>query len=168
MLKIKTTVLLVTFLLVLSACNASTASTPEQSVELPPTPYPDTPAPAEIDVPLVEAPALVNFHFINELDGWGVTETQIVRTNDGGITWYNVTPPDVTETGYSVRHFVLDVNHSWARGERRHEPLRETKFRWRELLRALKDMRVGGWVVCESPSMEDDAVLLQRAFKRLK
>ncbi len=54
------------------------------------------------------------------------------------------------------------------KGERRHQPLRDTKFRWRELLRALKDMRVGGWVVCESPSMEDDAVLLQRAFKRLK
>jgi len=54
------------------------------------------------------------------------------------------------------------------KGERRHQPLRETKFRWRELLRALKDLRVGGWVVCESPSMEDDAVLLQRAFKRLK
>jgi len=56
---------------------------------------------------------LVSIHFINELDGWGVTETQIVRTNDGGITWYNVTPPDVTETGYSVEMFALDNNHVW-------------------------------------------------------
>lgn len=54
------------------------------------------------------------------------------------------------------------------KGERRHEPLRETKFRWKELLRALKDLRVGGWVVCESPCMEDDALLLQRTYKRLK
>jgi len=54
------------------------------------------------------------------------------------------------------------------RGERRHQPLRETKFRWRELLRALKDMRVGGWVVCESPEMEDDAVRLQQAYRRLR
>src|SRR5262245_17206318 len=54
------------------------------------------------------------------------------------------------------------------KGERRHEPLRQTKFRWRELLRALKDMRVGGWVVCESPNMEDDALILQRAYKRMK
>ena len=54
------------------------------------------------------------------------------------------------------------------RGERRHEPLRETKFRWKELLRALKDMRVRGWVVCESPQMEDDALLLQRTYRRLK
>lgn len=54
------------------------------------------------------------------------------------------------------------------RGERRHEPLRRTKFRWRELLRALKDMRVGGWVVCESPEMEDDALRLQQAYRRMK
>ncbi len=54
------------------------------------------------------------------------------------------------------------------KGERRHEPLRETKFRWKELLRALKDMRVGGWVVSESPCMEDDALLLQQTYKRMK
>jgi len=54
------------------------------------------------------------------------------------------------------------------KGERRHQPLRETKFRWRDLLRALKDHRVGGWVVCESPNMEDDALLLQKTYKRMR
>jgi len=53
------------------------------------------------------------------------------------------------------------------KGERRHEPLRRTAFRWKELLRALKDMRVSGWVVCESPEMEDDALLLQKTYRRL-
>jgi len=89
----------------ISACAARTESTP--------TPYPDTPSPAEINAPLVESPALVSIQFLNELDGWGVTETQIVRTNDGGITWYNVTPPEVTEAGYSVDTFVLDNDHVW-------------------------------------------------------
>ena len=54
------------------------------------------------------------------------------------------------------------------RGERRHQSLRETKFRWRELLRALKDLRVGGWLVCESPKMEEDALLLQKTYQRIK
>jgi deoxyribonuclease-4 len=54
------------------------------------------------------------------------------------------------------------------KGERRHQPLRETRFRWRELLRALKDLRVGGWVVCESPCVEEDAVRLQKAYQRMK
>lgn len=54
------------------------------------------------------------------------------------------------------------------RGERRHQPLGETRFRWRDLLRALKDQRVAGWVVCESPAMEDDALRLQRAYRRMR
>lgn len=92
-------------LLVLSAACTVPESTP--------TPYPDTPSPAEINAPLVESPVLVSIHFINELAGLGVTETQIVRTNDGGITWYNVTPPNLTETGYSVELFALDNDHVW-------------------------------------------------------
>lgn len=79
-----------------------------------PAPYaPDTPSPAIIDAPLVDSPLLVAVHFVNSLDGWGVTETQVVRTNDGGITWYNVTPPGLNETGYSVRLEVLDTGHAW-------------------------------------------------------
>ena len=89
----------------ITACAAPPESTP--------TPYPDTLSPAEINAPLVESPALVSIQFLNELDGWGVTETQIVRTNDGGITWYNVMPSEVTEAGYSVDTFVLDNNHVW-------------------------------------------------------
>jgi len=94
-----------------TACSNDTPF--PRSAELPLTPYPDTPSPAELDAPLVEAPALVELDMLNELDGWGVTETQIVRTNDGGITWYNVTPPDVTETGYSADTFILDNDHAW-------------------------------------------------------
>lgn len=101
-------------LLFITACATQTpAPSSESSVETPPTPYPDTPAPAAIDAPIVEAPALVSVQFLNELDGWGVTETQVVRTNDGGVTWYNVTPPNVTETGYSVELFALDALHAW-------------------------------------------------------
>ena len=91
--------------LILSAC-ASASPTP--------APYsPDTPSPAIIDAPLIESPSLISVRFVNSLDGWGVTETQIVRTNDGGITWYNVTPPALTESGYSVYVSFLDAAHAW-------------------------------------------------------
>ncbi len=92
---------------------APRTSEQQELVDLPPTPFPDTPSPAGINAPLVEAPSLIKIRFLTELDGWGVTETQIVRTNDGGITWYNVTPPDAIETGYSVDWFVLDNNRVW-------------------------------------------------------
>jgi len=124
--KFKTSLLPIVVLLILSACNAPVASptaviaqatelppTQQPPTEIPPTPVPDTPAPPAINAPLVESPALVNIHFLNELDGWGVTETQILRTNDGGITWYNVTPSNVTQAGYSVNTFVLDNEHVW-------------------------------------------------------
>ena len=110
----------IAFALLLSACNISITSFPPSTeqpaippTETAPTPFPDTPAPAAIDAPLIEAPALLEIQFLNELDGWGVTETQIVRTNDGGITWYNITPPDVVETGYTIETFILDNEHVW-------------------------------------------------------
>ena len=53
-------------------------------------------------------------------------------------------------------------------GERRHLPLRRSRFRYRELLRALRDRGISGWVVCESPEMEDDALHLLRVYRRLR
>ena len=110
-------VLAIIFLLalLLTACNVPSAPVNQPAEETPtPAPYsPDTPSPPEIDAPLVESPALTSIKFLNSTDGWGVTETQIVRTNDGGVTWYNVTPIDITETGYAIDLFVLDNNHVW-------------------------------------------------------
>jgi photosystem II stability/assembly factor-like uncharacterized protein len=102
--------------LLVASCNVPSASGTGQPAEDTPTPAPyspDTPSPPEINAPLVESPALVSIQFLNSLDGWGVTETQITRTNDGGITWYNVTPTDITETGYAIDLYVLDNDHAW-------------------------------------------------------
>lgn len=105
--------LLLPITLLLASCNFSSVPA-EQPAEVTLPPYsPDTPSPPQIDAPLVEAPALVSVQFLNSLDGWGVTETQIVRTNDGGITWYNLTPPGLTEVGYSVSMEVLDNSLVW-------------------------------------------------------
>lgn len=108
---------------ILSACNVSVTSFPApptatatvkvEATEIPPTPFPDTPAPAAIAAPLIESPALIDIQFFNELDGWGIAESYLVRTNDGGITWYNVTPPDVEEVAAVVETFILDNDHAW-------------------------------------------------------
>ena len=118
--KLRVLISWVILVLIISACagNISTSSvqfadSASQSTELPPTPYPHTPSPHEINAALIEAPVLVKIQFLNEMDGWGVTETQIARTNDGGITWYDVSPPDMTETGYSIGIYVLDNDHVW-------------------------------------------------------
>ena len=110
--KFKVGIWLIAFALMVSACSGSTAQAP-QSVEPPPTPYPDTPSPAKIEAPRVESPEIIDFKMFNELNGWAVTGAEIVRTNDGGITWYNVSPPDMSETGYNVDTFFLDNDHAW-------------------------------------------------------
>jgi len=102
------------FALILVACAQGPEMPPgPESADIPPTPFPDTPAPAEIDAPLVEAPALISLNMFDELNGWAVGESEILRTNDGGVTWYNVTPPDMVEVGYSVDIFILDNDHAW-------------------------------------------------------
>lgn len=52
-------------------------------------------------------------------------------------------------------------------GERRHLPLARSQFRYRDVLRALRDAGAAGWVVCESPAQEEDARHLQRVYRRL-
>ncbi|HSG44513.1 MAG TPA: hypothetical protein VLA72_15295 [Anaerolineales bacterium] len=100
--------------LLITACTTSPVpEMPEQPVEPTPTLFPPTLSPPEINAPLVESPALTSIQFLNSTDGWGVSETQIVRTNDGGVTWYNVTPIDITEAGYAIDLFVLDNDHVW-------------------------------------------------------
>jgi photosystem II stability/assembly factor-like uncharacterized protein len=121
LMKLKALVSWVIPVLIISACAGNTpmSSTEvtglaSQPPALTPTPYPDTPSPGGINARLIEVPTLIEIEFLNELDGWGVTETEIARTNDGGITWYDVTPPDMTETGYSIEIFILDNDHVWA------------------------------------------------------
>jgi deoxyribonuclease-4 len=53
------------------------------------------------------------------------------------------------------------------KGERRHLPLEESALDWRAVLRALKDFGCAGRVLCESPIMEEDALLLRAEWDRL-
>ena len=52
-------------------------------------------------------------------------------------------------------------------GELKHVNLSESDFDYQALLRALKDAAAAGLVICESPNLEGDAVLLKKAFEAL-
>ena len=54
------------------------------------------------------------------------------------------------------------------KGEINHLNLEESDFRYRELLKALRDMEVSGYAVCESPNLEEDAQLLKRTYEKLR
>jgi deoxyribonuclease-4 len=54
------------------------------------------------------------------------------------------------------------------KGERRHLLLKESDFKYRDLLKALKSAGAGGVLICESPNLEDDALLLKRSYSRIR
>ncbi len=52
-------------------------------------------------------------------------------------------------------------------GEIKHLNLKDSDLQYVELLKALKDLDVRGMVICESPNLEEDALLLQEAYSDL-
>lgn len=53
------------------------------------------------------------------------------------------------------------------KGELKHLNLEDSDFHHAELLRALKDYEVKGLVICESPNLETDALLLQSTYSTI-
>lgn len=114
-------------MIVMAACNMPASAPPEPGQALEPAAAPaqkntapppfvpakETPRPEAINAPVIESPSIVFIEMRDEVYGWALTEKNIVRTNDGGATWYNVTPPGLTEAGYSVFPDFLDVSHAW-------------------------------------------------------
>jgi deoxyribonuclease-4 len=71
--------------------------------------------------------------------------------------------PDALKT----LHLHVSGIESGKGGERRHRNLLETSYRYEELIQALIDFQASGLVICESPNIEDDALLLQSTWREL-
>ncbi len=54
-----------------------------------------------------------------------------------------------------------------SKGERKHLNLEESDLQYVELLKALRDYNVKGLVICESPNLEEDALLLQSNYRTM-
>lgn len=53
------------------------------------------------------------------------------------------------------------------KGERKHLPLEESDMNWRDLFTALKAFDCSGTIICESPILEQDALLMQEFYRSL-
>lgn len=51
-----------------------------------------------------------------------------------------------------------------AKGEKQHLMLEESDMNYKDLMKAFKDFNIKGLIICESPIMEDDAVLLKEYY----
>lgn len=54
-----------------------------------------------------------------------------------------------------------------AKGEKKHLILEESDMNYKDLMKALKEFNVKGALVCESPNIEDDAVLMKNYYYSL-
>lgn len=64
-------------------------------------------------------------------------------------------------------HIHLSGIEYSAKGEQNHLPLQESDFNLDDLIRALKSMQCQGRILCESPVMEDDALLIMRRWNEI-
>ncbi|MGA2112827.1 MAG: hypothetical protein ABSG98_11880 [Anaerolineales bacterium] len=69
-----------------------------------------TPTPSR---PAAVSPQIDSFHMLDPNNGWAISDTEVLRTSDGGTTWYNVTPPGVSRLGFSTASFYLAANIAW-------------------------------------------------------
>jgi len=62
-------------------------------------------------------------------------------------------------------HIHIAGVHYGDKGEIRHLNLEETEFRYDEWLQVLRDLGVEGMVICESPNLEADALMLKKLYE---
>jgi deoxyribonuclease-4 len=53
------------------------------------------------------------------------------------------------------------------KGEIEHLNLKKSKFNYKDLIKALKDFNVKGFIICESPNLEKDAILIKKLYETI-
>jgi len=61
-------------------------------------------------------------------------------------------------------HIHIAGIHYGDKGEIKHLNLEDADFRYDEWLQALRDLAVEGLVICESPNLEEDALMLKKLY----
>ncbi len=64
-------------------------------------------------------------------------------------------------------HIHISGISSNSKGDLKHLNLEKSKFNWKDLMKALKDMDSRGYVICNSPNLEVDAAMLKQYYVAL-
>jgi deoxyribonuclease-4 len=64
-------------------------------------------------------------------------------------------------------HIHISGISSNSKGDLKHLNLEKSKFNWKDLMKALKDMDCRGYVICNSPNLEVDASMLKQYYAAL-
>jgi deoxyribonuclease-4 len=67
-------------------------------------------------------------------------------------------------TALDNMHIHMSGIEYTAKGERKHLTLEQSDFRYKELMKAFREYKLKGVVICESPIIEDDALLMKKTY----
>lgn len=110
-----------------------------------------------------------------ELEGLGICiDFAHGHARSGGFNSYREFAAILQQIEEKLGRAALDNMHIHVsgvaygeKGERKHLNLKESDFQYAELLKALKNYNAKGIVICESPNLEEDALLLQATYNTL-
>jgi deoxyribonuclease-4 len=95
------------------------------------------------------------------------------RTGDGSFNTYDeftaalrLIAAGLSERGVRHMHIHFSGIAYGLKGERHHLNLADADIKYKALFQALADFGVAGRVMCETPNMEEDAVLMQNTYQR--
>jgi deoxyribonuclease-4 len=96
------------------------------------------------------------------------------RPGDGSFNSYNefmgalkLVASGLGQRGLQSLHVHLSGIEYGPKGEKKHLPLKESDLKYKEFFQALIDIDASGRILCESPLMEDDALVMQKAYRAL-
>lgn len=97
------------------------------------------------------------------------------RPGDGSLNSYEEWMPRLElyaktlgDSALGQLHIHLSGIEYGPKGEKNHLPLRESDLNLGGLFGALRASKAGGRILCESPAMEDDALLMQKQWQEIE
>jgi deoxyribonuclease-4 len=74
---------------------------------------------------------------------------------------------EIGAAALSNMHIHVSGISSNSKGDLKQLNLEKSKFNWQAMLKVLKDRKCGGYVVCNSPNLEEDAVMMKKYYTAL-
>ena len=100
-----------------SPVQATATPVPATASPVPASAAATLPAATAAAIPTVQSlsvsasPSIQSLDMLDDQNGWALTDTGVVRTQDGGASWYNVTPTGLN--GAPVSPFFLNASTAW-------------------------------------------------------
>lgn len=90
-----------------------------------------------------------------------------INSYENSLGLFNIIKNGLGKSALENLHMHISGINFNEKGERNHLNLEKAELKYKEILQAIKDQEISGWLVCESPNLEEDAMLLKKTYKNI-